>query len=1164
MFPIEFDARILSSLPLPDDAGKKRVLDIMNSVITRQVAPHFRNKKGTDLFQLARIKQGLSIYRLEDEDNRVRLVSVVSSSDQKWHLGVHERIFDYMVFVIPTRTELATGGEAAEERKITVFLEFMLNHEVEHMLDFERSQHSLIRSDVDLAMDWRQRDPQKYRMLRSVLSDEMNGILGNSYLNLFDLAEKGQPLDANVSDMANAYGAAVASLPDALLEGVFPHLDTAVRAKVLGDWFRISKSTSFTIIQRALSLQKLVRFFNLMLGESKERTARVFDAFKDRWGAVSLLYELGAPESRVDGKSGEELFQLLVKAVGRFEADNKSKPIKAEVIAPAIAHAPSESRRLLEPKSLKERIEEARSDPFFSQQAMELIDKNKMNAAGQSGAKYTEFIETLLAIPWGKIKKIDVSPAEFEDGLNRSHYGLHKPKEIVCDIFSNLIWRYQRFGEKERGSWRHTGSALLFVGPPGVGKTSLAISIAKNLGIPCHKISLGGMKDEADIRGYGFTYEGSKPGPIIQGLIKMGVMNGMFILDEVDKTEKIAVSTLLEILDPEQNHLFHDKYTQSTVDIDVSNCHFILTANSLESVPPPVLNRCEVVFVDRYSVEEKIDIARKHLIGRVREKYEIKDEEIYFDPLYEAEVLRYLIKNFTLEAGVRELERILRTLFLRIHRKEILSLDKDSAPITMERIRKYLDEPSLARMINPDDRVGEMMGLGVNAELGIGSLIPIQVTSVRLSGEEGAHGLSVAHTTGNIEKIMDESRKVALTAISNCAESLGIDAERVKDPVHLHFMGGSTRKDGPSAGGSIALALASFLLDKKIRRDVAMTGEIDTKGRITGIGGLGVKIETAYTAGCKTVIIPKENLYGNEGIDRLPDSLKKELQMLTYEEWRKPHAPFDYRSQVLQVIAVDHITQAADIAFIDERELRNLEDEFMFNACLAHDDIAGMDELPRRLRVLYLDNPEELDLDFLEAGICRDEPGCILLTPDDVYEALAYKLKNFDGGVTIRSFNPDRESLSEVVRKIQSSASEYTVFPVGISLTAPLFLLREDGIGRDVEKSTLEGPRIFATSCTAENVKIRDCRKILGRVYHYLSFVQQAVLDECPFLSLRDGVYEVDMSFIPEKYRIDTDRAQEILHECLTQWLRLVGTLELIVEDGDAVPLREMSTAGAN
>lgn len=322
-------------------------------------------------------------------------------------------------------------------------------------------------------------------------------------------------------------------------------------------------------------------------------------------------------------------------------------------------------------KSLKDRIEEARNDPAFPRQAMEVIEKNKTSAVGHSGPKYTELIETLLAVPWGKIQKIDVRPEDFEEGLNRTHYGLKKPKEILCDFFTNLIWRYQRTREEERDLYR-TGSAFLFVGPPGVGK-----------------ISLGGMSDETDLRGHGFTWEGSKPGAVVQGLIKMGIMNGMFIMDEADKTEKFAIATLLEILDPEQNHLFHDKYTQTIVDIDLSGCHFILTANTLETVPPAVVDRCEVIFLDRYGVEEKVAIARRHLIVRVRRMYRIREEEIAFKPGQEADLLRYMIKTYTYEPGVRQLERIIRTLFLRIFRKEILRGGRKAVRIDREMIKSF-------------------------------------------------------------------------------------------------------------------------------------------------------------------------------------------------------------------------------------------------------------------------------------------------------------------------------------------------------------------------------------------------------------------------------------------------------------------------------------------
>ncbi len=574
-------------------------------------------------------------------------------------------------------------------------------------------------------------------------------------------------------------------------------------------------------------------------------------------------------------------------------------------------------------------------DPLFPREVLEVIEKNKLNAVGHSGSKYSELIETLLAIPWAKLQPIEVSPEQFQEGLNTSHYGLEKPKEILCDFFSNLIWRYRKLGPRSEkwAQWKKTGSSFLLVGPPGVGKTSLAISVAQNLSIPYHKTSLGGMKDEADLRGHGFTYEGSKPGAIVQGLIRMGVMNGMFIMDEADKTEKFAIATLLEILDPEQNHLFHDKFTQTTVDIDLSNSHFILTANTLETVPPPVANRCEIIFLDRYSVEEKIAIAKQYLIRRVREKHQISEKEIYFDPDQEKELLRLLVRNYTHEAGVRELERAIRTLFLRIQRKEILGKGVSSFCITRESIKEFLDEPQPPRKINPEDRVGEMLALGVNPEMGIGSVIPIQATSLPgISRQAAGRTLSVIHATGNIERVMDESRKVATTALFQCASQLGLDMKDLDEPVHLHFMGASSRKDEPSAGGAIALALASLLSGKPLRRDVAMTGEIDTRGRITAVGGIDLKLETAFEAGCKTMIIPSENLRGEEGLERLPRSLREELQILSFQQWQGPHEPFDYNHHLLQVVTVEDLVQAATVAFVEQEELSCLENLFQEHA----------------------------------------------------------------------------------------------------------------------------------------------------------------------------------------------------------------------------------------
>lgn len=913
MFPMEFDHTALESLPLPGRAEERRVLDILKEIVEQRILPYFRTRQMTDTTLISRIEQNLTLQRFEDKSKYVPLPVLTVPDDQGWSIKIHERIFDYIAFVFPSKQP----GSNVEERKMKVFSEFFLRHELEHIFYPEKKEQDVVRSDIAFAMAWSRRDPTSYQLLRDVLADELNGIGGGDYLQLLDLAAAGESCEHAVQRVIGRYIKVLAQIPFRYLQQMFMGLETTTKAVVIGECYRASRSTSHSLVKRSSSFQKVLRLFGVLLQKDSKEAVAVFDRFKDRWGLVTLFHELDLPEPAMEGKEPTEIFELFKETIEKQQEKDECLVFPPRV-APTVMH--SLKPQVPNPgRTLNQRIEEARSNPLFPPAALDLIDKNKLNAKGQSGAKYSELIETLLAVPWRKLKKIDVALEDFELGLERSHHGLIRPKQIVTDFFANLIWRYQKLDIDESHLWQHMGSALLFVGPPGVGKTSLAIAIAENLGIPYHKISLGGLRDEADIRGYGFTYEGSKPGPMVQGLIKMGVMNGMFILDETDKTEQFAIATLLEILDPEQNHIFHDKYTQTTIDIDLSNAHFVLTANSLDNVPMTLIDRCQVVVFDRYSTDEKISIARRHLVERIREKYLIGSDEILFDPAEENEVLRYLIRNYTLEAGVRDLERMLRTLFLRLQRREVMAGQSTAVPITKELIVKYLDEPHRPRSINPDHRVGEIMGLGVNSELGIGSLIPIQATPLRnAGGESRGHGyISVAYATGNIERVMDESRKVAVTAISYCAKELGIDEELLNNPVHLHFMGAATRKDGPSSGGAIALALASLFSNREIRRDVTMTGEIDTQGRVLAVGGLDIKLETAYAADCKRMIIPKENLQGREGLDRLSNEFKLELQILSFEEWKTTQELQEATRPIMQVVAVEHILQAVEVAFVD-------------------------------------------------------------------------------------------------------------------------------------------------------------------------------------------------------------------------------------------------------
>lgn len=377
-----------------------------------------------------------------------------------------------------------------------------------------------------------------------------------------------------------------------------------------------------------------------------------------------------------------------------------------------------------------------------------------------------------------------------------------------------------------------------------------------------------------------------------------------------------------------------------------------------------------------------------------------------------------------------------------------------------------------------EDRVGEILALGVNVELGIGSVIPIQATPIQLEGRDKAGGegyMSMVHATGNIEKIMDESRKVATTAIFHCADALGIDLSQAGTPVHLHFMGSSTRKDGPSAGSAIALALASALSGRVIRRDVAMTGEIDTQGRITAVGGLDLKLETASDAGCKTILIPRKTLEDENGVKRLPQALKQELQILTYEEWKGPHDPFDYRRHVLQVVAVDHITQAADVAFIDQDTLNALGTDLTPQAKSVAEALkTGREDLGTSLYVLYLKNPDELDLKSPEDLFSADGQS-LFLSPAGVREEILARFPQLKTRILFRDFDLSKNRLPLIIQEIGKELSD---LPLSVSVVAPFFFLKRDGITPEAPSpdQRFSGLRLFANNYTLQGIKIKQSR----------------------------------------------------------------------------------------
>jgi ATP-dependent Lon protease len=447
-------------------------------------------------------------------------------------------------------------------------------------------------------------------------------------------------------------------------------------------------------------------------------------------------------------------------------------------------------------------------------------------------------------------------------------------------------------------------------------------------------------------------------------------------------------------------------------------------------------------------------------------------------------------------------------------------------------------------MINSDDRVGEMNALGVNVEHGIGSIVPVQATPIRLAGALGAHHghVSMIHATGNIERVMDESRKVATTAILHCADELGISLDDADKPIHLHFMGASTPKDGPSAGGAIALALASVLSGREIRRDVAMTGEIDTQGRITAVGGLVVKLETAYDAGCKTVIIPRENLHGDEGIDRLPDALQRELQVLSYGEWSQEHEPFDYRRHVLQIVAVEHILEAARIAFIYEQELREFEKEIVSHAHLVSESLALSSKTARcPLCVVYAKDLQEFALDGRPDAFW-DDCDCFFLVSPGAARVVRGAFSVLAETGRLLDFDPSSRHITSVLEELLLTCGEKLPAPANLSLIAPFFFLQRDSneLSRFSSKESIAELRLFANNYAIQGFKIKGCKAVLNRVMWHLAQSEPAQLESCPFLSRKDGILAIDASFIPEKYRLDPQRAATIISSCLSKWLTIV------------------------
>lgn len=599
--------------------------------------------------------------------------------------------------------------------------------------------------------------------------------------------------------------------------------------------------------ETAEKISDIIAFY-LRISEEDKMKYLQMTSVEERLTALLKEIEKEKHIAQLEMKINQEVKRSLDEHQKEFYLREKMKAIQKELGDDYSKESVSQEFR--------EKVQSLQMPEAVKQKALEEIKRFEMLPANSSEAGVVRtYLEWLVAIPWNVQTEDNKDILFAEKTLNDQHFGLEKVKERILEYLAVKTM-----------TGKNPSTILCLVGPPGVGKTSLARSIADALGRKFVKVSLGGVKDESEIRGHRRTYLGALPGRMIQAMKKAGTTNPVFLLDEIDKMASDhkgdPASAMLEVLDPEQNSHFSDHYLEE--EYDLSQVLFVATANYLENIPAPLRDRMDIIHVDSYTEQEKAEIATRYLIPRQLEAHGLTTEQLTVADGVVMEMIQY----YTREAGVRQLERLVGSICRKVARK-LLTEKLETVHVNSEVLVSLLGKHKFTHgLVEQEDQIGVVTGLAYT-QFG-GDILPVEVTYYKGTGK--------MVLTGKLGDVMKESAQTAISYVRANAERFGIDPLMFKDhDIHIHVPEGATPKDGPSAGVTMTTALVSALAKKSVKREVGMTGEVTLRGRVLPIGGLKEKSISAHRAGLKVVIMPKDN---EKDLDDIPQSVKEDITFI--------------------------------------------------------------------------------------------------------------------------------------------------------------------------------------------------------------------------------------------------------------------------------------------